>query len=304
MQKCHVQYVHFGLEICPTSIETGQNKYHHQGWCYFENPQGSIKNVAKNLGKCHVEMCNGSEAQNTKYCSKDGIITEYGEEPEQGKRTDLAAWKDKIKAGMTVDQIADESPDVVHQYGRVFDRLEGIYNRQRVRTWQTTCEWAFGPTGTGKTYAWKSIWDPEQMWVYKLNDRGWCDGYRGQPVVIINELRPGGIPYNELLNMIDEIPHWLPNRGKEPIPFLAKHIYITSSLRPEEVYWDLPCNDMLEQLMDRIVLREFTGKSKRVRAENIFLADVIKDGKCEKASCFKEADCSQNHGLPKEYKFG
>ena len=252
------------------------------------------------LGKCHVEACNGSPEQNKKYCEKDGIVTELGDPPSQGARCDLKALFEEMEQGKTNEEILDDTPQLMHQYGRVIDQKRAVMNRKIVRSWHTTCEWAYGPTGTGKTYHWKSIWDAEKMWVYKLNDRGWCDGYRGQPIVIINELRPGDIPYRELLNMIDDIPHWIPNRANEPIPFMAKHIYITSPFRPEDVYCDLSGADKIEQLTDRIAIRHFTGPSKRKTCKNIFLHDVSKelDGLCEEETDKaggSEAGTSQQH---------
>lgn len=257
MEVFNVLYVFFGLETCPNT-----QRLHHQGWCYFKNPQSSTDNVGKMLDKCHVELCNGSAEQNTTYCEKDGVVAEFGEEPAQCARLDLKALFVEMDHGKTVDQIMEEQPDKVHHYRRVLDRKSAVLQRKKIRTWTTTCEWCYVATCTGKTYSWKKLWDTVKMWVYVLNYKGWCDGYRGQPFVIIDELKPGDIPYRELLDMIDGCPHWLPNRWKEPTNFLVKHIYITSSLLPGEVYWDLPCNDKAEQLMDRIQIRHFTGPSK------------------------------------------
>ena len=69
--------------------------------------------------------------------------------------------------------------------------------------------------------------------------------------MIINEFR-GKIPYNELLEMIDKWPYHIRRRGREPAPFLAKHIIITSSMTPAQVYWRREAEDKLDQLLRRI----------------------------------------------------
>ena len=76
------------------------------------------------------------------------------------------------------------------------------------------------------------------------NDGGWWDGYTGQETVIINEFR-GGIAYSELLDLLDKYPKTVRRRCREPVPFLAKRVIITSVLQPKEVYCNLAENDTL-----------------------------------------------------------
>ena len=61
------------------------------------------------------------------------------------------------------------------------------------------------------------------MW---KDDNDWQDGYTGQETVIINDFR-GGIKYAVLLQLIDKWPAFVSRRGREPAPFLAKHVIIT-----------------------------------------------------------------------------
>lgn len=250
------EYILYGQEVCP---KTG--RVHHQGFIYFKNARKSKKGVAKQLDKCHVEICKGSIDQNFDYCSKDGKITEIGRRPQQGKRTDLISIKNKIMEGKTtVDDICVENPIAYHQYGRTLNKLEDIALRKKYRKWMTQCDWIWGPTGVGKSHiAMKKYYaEPENCYIYP-NDNGWWDAYKGQETVIINEFR-GGIPYGELLELIDKWPKQVRRRNREPVPFLAKKIIITSSLPPEEVYHNLSYNDSLDQLKRRINLKHLTQK--------------------------------------------
>lgn len=250
MKNTTATYLYFGTEVCPKT-----KKQHHQGYVYFSGARGSMKQVAKQLGCCHVEPCAGNIDQNTDYCSKDGEITEFGKRPKQGQRIDLEDVKDDIMKGKSVDDICVENPSVYHQYGRTLNKLEDIALRKKYRTEMTSCKWIWGPTGTGKSHMAFDGFNPETHFVYPY-DKDWWDGYKGQPIVIFNEFRGAEhISFGRLLNLIDKYPIVVSRRGREPVPFLAKEIIITSSLHPSVAYQDLSMygkNEDIKQLYRRI----------------------------------------------------
>lgn len=266
LRESSAVYVAVGRETCPST-----GKLHDQGWVYFEGQRGSIKGVAKQLGNCHVEMCRGNIDQNDDYCSKDGQLREFGVKPKQGERKDLNAVKDDIMCGKrTVDEITVEDPMMYHQYGRTLQKLEDIALRKRYRTEMTKGVWYWGKTGVGKSHKAFEGFDPQTHYVYK-NDGGWWDGYTGQHTVIINEFR-GGIAYAELLDLVDKWPKEVRRRGREPAPFLAQKLIVTSSLPPEEVYHNLAENDELTQILRRFEVVELKSQ------------DEILDQKCSEGN--------------------
>lgn len=240
------EYIIVGLEVAPKT-----KKLHHQGFIYFTGARSSKKGVANQLGKCHVEPCKGNLDQNTDYCEKDGNVQEWGERPKQGFRNDLESVKDTIMAGLiSVEDLCVENPSLYHQYGRTLNKLEDIALRKKFRTWMTEGVWYYGKTGVGKSHKAFENYAPDTHYVYP-NDGGWWDGYVGQPTVIINEFR-GGILYSELLDLLDKYPKTVRRRGREPVPFLAKKIIITSSMPPCDVYCNLAITDNLNQLYRRV----------------------------------------------------
>ena len=247
------QFVAWGDETCPT---TGRK--HQQFWVYFRNQRDSKTKVAKELGKCHVEPCRGSLADNESYCSKEGSYHELGEKPAQGKRSDLEDLKDQILSGeKSVDDITCESPMMFHQYGRTLSRIEDIAFRKKFRTEMTSGLWLWGPTAVGKSHTAFEGYHPDTHYVWK-DDNGWQDGYTGQEIVIINDFR-GAIPYGDMLNLVDKWPYHVRRRGREPAPFISKKVIVTSSLPPEDVYHNLAARDSLEQLLRRFEVRHLTS---------------------------------------------
>jgi hypothetical protein len=241
-----ILYMIYGHEIAPT---TGTP--HLQGYFYFKNAK-TRSAIKKRYKRISVRPCNGSAEQNRAYCIKDGKdIVEIGVMPKQGKRTDLDGVKNQIMEGKKVDDICLENPMIYHQYGRTLHKIEDIRMRKVFRNEMTEGYWIWGPTGCGKSeYVFKDF-NPDEVYVWKY-DNGWNDGYAQQSVVVIDEFR-GQMPMNELLMMIDKHPnYYVRRRGREPVPFTSKKVYITSSMPPDEVYHNLSENDKLDQLFRRI----------------------------------------------------
>lgn len=255
-----VKYLCWGWEICPTT-----QRPHLQGYVEFVNARnilGMSKSALKGISFRHAK---GSGEENRIYCSKpetkreeEPKFFEMGEMKAQGKRTDLNEIRDRIVAGdVTVDEITVDNPETYHQYGRTLEKLEDISLRKKFRTWMTTCDYLWGPTGTNKSKTAFAGFDPATHYAVRC-DKGWWEGYTGQEIVIFDDFR-GQIPYNELLKLIDWTPYYLCRRGREPVPFLAKHIIITTPFPPEELYPNICARDSIAQLLRRIKV-QYMGK--------------------------------------------
>lgn len=235
-----VRYIAYGEETCPT---TGRR--HHQAFCYFDAQRSTgvraLKVIAdlfrqgKQAVSVRVSPMRGSLRQNEDYCGKEGKLVEFGEKPSPGARGDIEEVKKQILSGeKSSDDICVESPEFHHQYGRTLDRLEAIALRKRFRTEMTRGIWYTGASGVGKSHKVFEGFNPETHYVKNLNDE-WWDGYKGQPIVIFNEFR-GQIKFSELLDLCDKWPKTVKQRNREPVPFLAKELRITSVKTPERVY--------------------------------------------------------------------
>jgi len=253
--KYEWSYYHAGLEHCPTT-----NRQHLD--FYYEYPgQRTVPCERKKFikwfgsGEFSLVAAKGTAGENDDYSSKEeGFYIKHGTPSVgQGFDTSWLELQTKMSNGeLSAEDVCISDPSHYHQYGRTLHKLEDIYLRKRFRTEMTTCEWLYGPTGVGKSHRAFSNYHPDTHYIWKSSDKGWQDGYTGQPFVIINEFR-GCIPYPDLLELIDKWPVTLPRRGREPVPFLAKHIIITSSLHPSKIYSrQLEKDDSINQLLRRV----------------------------------------------------
>lgn len=258
-----ISFMAFGEEHCP---DTG--RLHHQGFLRFTNPRsGSKKNCCRiadlfvlEEGDKHgsVQPMYGSFKSNEKYCSKQDSLTKLGREPEQGERTDLKELQQKIKNGKRVDDLVLENPIWYHQYGRTLEKIEAIYLRKKFRTEMTQGVWYWGTTGVGKSHYSFEGFDPDTHYVKNLNE-DWWDGYVGQETVIFNEFR-GQVAFGELLDLVDKWPKTVKWRNREPVPFLAKRLVISSPMHPENLYVNMAKDDKFEQFWRRFVVIHLTKK--------------------------------------------
>lgn len=274
LEKNH-QYIVIGKEVGE------QGTPHLQIYVEFKNSR-SFKAVHKEFHKGHIESRKGTAKQAADYCKKGkqpkpewekdgcdgenfGLEADFQEDgicSKQGVRTDINEVVESIIDGeTTVDEIVLANPGSYARYGRTLDRAEDIIQRKKWRTWTTKAVWYWGPTGVGKSHFAFENYDPEKYYVKSVNQKeaDWWDGYTGQETVIINEFR-GQITYAELLDLMDKWPKKVSRRCREPMPFLAKDIIITSCSPPEEVYCNLAAKDSLAQLYRRCEVRHIAEK--------------------------------------------
>lgn len=244
-------YIAYGKEVCPTT-----KKEHHQMWVYFKQQKGTGKRSLNQIGKLitgvgsHTESMKGSLDSNEAYCSKEGTYTCHGDKPKPGRRVDLEdVVNDIIGNKRSVDEITLENPMLYQQYGRTLSKVEDITLRKRFRTEMTEGIWYHGPTGGGKSHQAFEGFDPDTHYVKPLEDE-WWDGYTGQETVILNEFR-GQLKYSEMLSLTDKWPHYVRRRNREPAPFLAKRVIVTSSKHPATLYEKAGEDDHCSQLLRR-----------------------------------------------------
>lgn len=231
-----------GVQFGVYQLEQGANStVHMQGYIILEK-KATLKAMKRLHPRCHWEVRKGTHQQAKEYCMKEetrygpaGPVI-WGEEPGQGKRSDILKLKRALDEGKTEPEIARD-PDLFPAWMRNFKGIERYQRMMSVRSrqWQTFTIALYGPPGTGKT-KWAMEHFPDAYWVMKpgQNQTAFFDGYDGQEAVVIDEFY-GWYPFDLLCRMCDRYPLMVNTKGGM-VNFYPKVIIITSNTAPSEWY--------------------------------------------------------------------
>ena len=111
--------------------------------------------------------------------------------------------------------------------------------------------WLWGDAGADKSRMARAVLATNTY--CKPPDSKWFDGYDGQEVLILNELRKSTFTYSYLLDMLDRYEFRVEVKGGD-VPLLAKVIIITCSKAHATLWAELggTANENLQQLTRRI----------------------------------------------------
>lgn len=174
------QYFVYGKEVAATGTP------HLQGFVYFKTKK-SFKQVKGLVSdRAYVVPADGTAQEASDYCKKDGIVTEFGDCPMQGKRTDLATVADLVISGVSIASIAEQHPTTFIKYSRGIRELKLAVSKPYRR--ESHCGiWLVGEPGCGKShYAQENYPD-----AYKKPQNKWFDGYSGEKEIVLEDLDTG-----------------------------------------------------------------------------------------------------------------
>lgn len=188
---------------------------------------------------------------------------------------------DMLYMGM-IEKDEVESKLTGSQYGRYHRQIDEIWNKrleQMAKKWKhemisndkpIEVIWIYGSSGTGKTSLAKDYAKKKnQPYCFAGSSRDIFQTYKGEHTLILDELRPSVIPYQDLLRILDPfgIDVMAPSRYVDKA-LACDLIIITSPYNPLEFYreqfgfYDAPAHvkrklqniDSFEQLLRRITL--------------------------------------------------
>jgi hypothetical protein len=175
---------------CVFQLEKGESGTpHYQLYIRFKNAVG-LDTCKKRLilHGWHLEQAKGNAEQNKKYCTKEPRVAgpwEFGEMPQQGKRSDIQAAIEDLKTSpesLESLEFIDKHIGVWMKYDKMLTKY-----RDKVRTIQRkqpTVIVIIGDPGIGKS-TWCRENFPTAFWM-SLED-GWWDGYQSQKIVILDD---------------------------------------------------------------------------------------------------------------------
>ena len=262
------------LSIKEQSDELNNIDYGYR-WCDATDeykPGEEIKEEHKIYRRWHpnVENCR-SIKKSIIYVKKHGNYLTYGICP----ITEVLSRgeKNKILRETSIPELVDKGEISIFKVTGLKKALE-IYRDecQKQSFKKRVVEWYFGPTGTGKTKeAWCRAADwlgveeddaklIEGVWVSNESSK-WFDGYHGQRVAILDDIRSSTWEFSTLLRLLDRYPMQVPIKGGY-VKWMPELIIITAPGEPRELYSNHETKepyDGIEQLERRIDrTREYT----------------------------------------------
>jgi hypothetical protein len=191
----------------------------------------------------YLAVRNGTLAQNTAYCSKEGKLIECGERPAQGRRVDLISVKRRIDDGDTVDTIEDDQNffGVIVKHRKFFEQYERKKRRITNKGNHEPIEVYIrhGLPGTGKT---RFVYDFAKKHyggsIYRMPTNSGTNfgSYNGESVVLFDDVKINEVPsVTTLKKPTDRYPEEV-RVLYGYVPWKPKVIFLTSNHVPG-VWW-------------------------------------------------------------------
>jgi len=214
--------------------ETGeQGTPHLQGAIVFGGQVSfSTLKLWPGLHRAHIEPMVKDPHFSLVYCSKEDTAPFIaGELPEPGKRSDVAAAVERIKAGESLrDLAAGDNGVAVVKFSKGLTVLRSLLSRPRDPASPPEVYWIYGETGNEKTRSCFELGNrlfAGSVWLSSGNLR-WFDGYDGQRVAILDDFRSKGVQFNFLLRLLDRYPMSVEFKGGF-VNWNPEIIFITTS---------------------------------------------------------------------------
>lgn len=246
-----VRYAVYGREV-------GINQTPHiQGYIEFKTRK-TINQVKEKIGRrCHIELRRGTGQQASDYCKKDGNFDEFGEmstgKRGPGKKKFTIDELEEIEKKEGIAALAKLDITESQFKGYVFRR--SFFQRPSKEFRKVDFRWYYGKTGTGKTR--RAMYEFADQDVFFKMAGQWFDGYQGEEIVLIDDLREGGIDMDVLLRLTGGYAGRYPIKGGSVI-IHPKIVVVTAPCRPEQMFRTSD-TDNIDQVLRRITsIEEFT----------------------------------------------
>lgn len=237
------------LERAPST-----GRLHYQGYLRFTNAV-RLSTITRLIPRSHAERTRGSEQQNIKYVTKEESREagpwRFGEESQQGRRTDLQLVRELVQEGASMKEICNNEEVKSYQALRgaeILLRYRPLREREKPLVY-----WFHGSTGSGKTAFVHEYCKEEKkdLWISNKNLE-WLDGYDGEEVALIDDFRASHCSFSFLLRLLDRYPMRVPYKGGFT-EWRPLQIYITCPYEPKYTYKRFTENEGdLNQLIRRI----------------------------------------------------
>lgn len=252
---------------------------HLQGYIEFKSSK-SFDLLKKWFPRAHLEKRYGTSLRASNYCKKgiqsktewhdlhedgptfgvEADFLELGELSNQGKRSDLDDVVETLLETKSTKEVVDNHPNSYIRYHRGINAFfQAKFLEPKMRP-DLKVHYLWGPTGSGKTYYVFKHHQHDDIYIKDANNK-WWDGYNGQSVVLIDDLRHSIESFEYMLRLLDTYPF----RGEVKGGYCGincRTIYITSDRPPDRIWRIEDDENNLAQIM-----RRFSTVTEMGRAE-------------------------------------
>ncbi len=227
------QYVGGQLERAPAT-----GRLHIQGVLYLKNAR-TLAGLKKDIPTAHLEQMKGTWDEAVAYSKKpetrEADFFSVGEEPRQGKRSDIEGLIEDLKNPQKkLKTVAEDNPGPMLRYFNNALKMRALFSSKRDFMTELIVYW--GPTGSGKSTRLRTLW-PDAFYLHPsmiTTSSIWWDGYEGEETIAIEEFH-ANLPIRLLLVLLDQSPLQLQIKGGT-VTCLAKRVVITSNVDPQTWY--------------------------------------------------------------------
>jgi len=212
---------------------------HLQGYAYMKK-LASLTAMRRVIQRGHLVISKGTDFDNYGYCAKEDLWFKHGTPPCQGKREDL----DAARECTTMKECILEGGN--YQAIRMMEKK--LLYLEPKRDFKPTVIWAYGSTGTGKSKGFYDAFGIDNVFTPK--NYKWWEGYDGDEVVLLDDIRGDYCKFHELLTLIDAHPYRVECKGGSR-QLRARFMLITSPYHPASLYQGRTDEDV-QQLLRRI----------------------------------------------------
>ena len=251
----------YQLEKCP---ETG--RLHLQGVLQCARKGQRMQWVKNKLAEqtIHLEPKRGTWQQAIAYARKEetrvlGPWT-LGEEPAQGKRSELEAAKALLDSGADERKVAEECFGAWVRHYKAFERYRALKSGQP-RNGQDAIEVValIGEPGHGKSHWVRNVGVPYGLakglrGVYsKSANNKWWDDYMGEQIIILDDFSGAWFQWTTLMQVLDKYPCRVEKKGAST-HMCGRLILITSNVDPMQWYAGKPVSALERRITHRAVV--------------------------------------------------
>lgn len=252
VDKIVCRYHIYGYEI-------GENETPHlQGYIEFDKVV-RLSGMKKLIARAHFEQRRGTREQAREYCMKDGTFFEFGDFGgiKPGKRTDIEEMVQAIKDGARPIDLIETMPVAVARNLKFMDRTLELIEKESTRDFRKVDVIVlWGAAGTGKT---REVFKRHpKVFTVNSGEAFPFNGYDGETEIVLDDFY-GGIPYHELLRVLDGYQYRVNVKGGHRYARWTT-VYITSN-KPPEQWYQVGLTDALKRRLTSVTVTEVPGNT-------------------------------------------